>query len=328
MALFYRLLERVTPQAIKKLIPERWRIWLGYQVKVKYRNRLRLRVDTRVDFLQHTLTLPTGETEKSLHDYLAAYYIDSEGPTTERKEYLNHAFRRFLYTLQIIPKGSGRLLEIGAAPYYTSLLLHRFTDYTLSYTNYSGPDAPAIDRQRMVTGQGESVDFEYHNVDIQTDSLNFPNGYFDVILFCEVLEHLTNDPMQALLRIKQALAPGGYLVLTTPNAVRWQNVSHMIGGGNVFDNYSAYGPFGRHNREYTPTELKALLEHLGFTIEEFFTSDVDDAHKDDAHQYMHLLESRQDELGEYMFVRAKNSKDAKSEKPHWLYRSYPAEEMV
>ncbi len=47
----------------------------------------------------------------------------------------------------------------------------------------------------------------------------FPYGdaYFSTVLCCELLEHLTEDPMHMMAEINRILRPGGHLVLTTPN---------------------------------------------------------------------------------------------------------------
>ena len=95
-----------------------------------------------------------------------------------------------------------------------------------------------------------------------------------IYLFALPLEHLTNDPMQALLRIKKSLKEDGFLILTTPNVNRLENIARMIAGANIYDPYSGYGAYGRHNREYNKHELCLLLTHLGFEIETVFSSDV------------------------------------------------------
>jgi hypothetical protein len=38
--------------------------------------------------------------------------------------------------------------------------------------------------------------------------------------------------------------------------------------------YSGYGPYGRHNHEYTQAELPSLLERCGFVPEIAYTADV------------------------------------------------------
>ena len=106
---------------------------------------------------------------------------------------------------------------------------------------------------RNFEGKDENVAFDYRNLNIEVDDFPFPDNHFDYILFCEVLEHLTHDPLRALTELKRVLKPGGEAsVLTTPNAARLENVIAFIEGRNIYDPYSAYGPYGRHNRGNTP----------------------------------------------------------------------------
>jgi len=323
---FYRFLERRVPRRLKQLIPERWRIWLGYQIKVGWRPQIAYE-----SYLTHEVILPEGETEPSLLEYLSRFRLEGEEMNEEELEgYLHAAFRRFLYTLQLVPPGNGKLLEIGAGPYFASLLLRRFTRYEMHYTNYFGPAFGEGAWQTMVSPD-ERVRFDFHNVDVEAHPLPFPDDTFDVVLLCEVLEHFIADPLQALCHIKQVLKPGGHLILTTPNVNRLENVGRMIAGDNIYDPYSGYGPHGRHNREYTWDELHRLLEHAGFSIDVIFTSDV---HLNQTHLYLDqpaildLIRRRRKTLGQYLFVRARNDRSAHPRKPSWLYRSYSPAELT
>src|SRR5207237_10673359 len=90
----------------------------------------------------------------------------------------------------------------------------------------------------------------------------------------------------------------------------------------------AYGAYGRHNREYTLAELRGLLEHAGFAIEQAFSSDV---HENHAGWFVPLAQcrallKRQGDLGQYLFVRARKQRLLHAKKPAWLYRSYPEAE--
>ena len=321
----YLFLESNTPAALKRLIPESWRTWLGYQIKVR-----RNRGFGYAERLKRPLRLPDGETEKSLFDYLAQYRQEGQEESEELRGYLREAFRRFLYTLQIVPPGQGNLLEVGAGPYFISLLLRRFTGYSLTYTNYFGPAFGSGGADTMI-GAEERVRFDFHNVNVEETPLPFGEDAFDVVLLCEVLEHFTNDPVQALTYIKQVLKPGGTLILTTPNVNRLINVARMIAGQNIYDPYSGYGPYGRHNREYTCAELRELLAYVGFVVEEMFTSDV---HANETQFYVNphvivpFVKQRADTLGQYIFVRARNAGPAGSKRPRWLYRSYPENRLA
>lgn len=329
MVEFYQFLEQKTPAPFKRAIPESWRIWLGYQVKSRFLPPPP--EEFHIDLAHHPLVLPPGETEESLRRYLASYWMEDGSGKDELPFYLEEAFGRFLYTLELVPDGTGRLLEIGASPYFMTRLLRRFRRYDLSLVNYFGDGYDRQTHEVMVSADDRIV-MEFALANIECDPLPFDDETFDVVLLCEVLEHFTNDPLRALRQLQRVLRTGGRLVLTTPNIARLANVTRLIEGSNPYDPYSGHGPYGRHNREYTRQEVIQLLEFLGFQIEQIFTSDV---HANDARLYgdparfIHLVEPRRDDLGQYIFVTAtKSEAAAPDKKPKWLYRAYPPEEMA
>lgn len=326
MVEFYQLLERKTPRTLKQAIPQQWRIWLGYQIKSRHHPPEAF----HINLAHHPPALPPGETEESLRRYLASYWMEDGSGKDELPIYLEEAFGRFLYTLELVPDGTGRLLEIGASPYFMTRLLRKFRRYDLWLVNYFGVGYEHITREVLVSDD-DSIVMEFTSANIERDTLPFEDETFDVVLLCEVLEHFTNDPLRALRQLHRVLKTGGRLILTTPNVARLANVVRLIEGGNPYDPYSGFGPYGRHNREYTRQEVVQLLEYLGFQIERIFISDV---HANDAHFYgdpaksFHLVEQRRDELGQYIFVEAsKTGAPPAPRKPKWLYRSYPPEEL-
>jgi hypothetical protein len=72
------------------------------------------------------------------------------------------------------------------------------------------------------------------------------------------------------------LRPAQYLVITTPNVVRAENLKAMVEGRYVNDAYHGNGIYGRHNREYAPAEVSQLLESCGYTIVSHDTVDMYD----------------------------------------------------
>jgi SAM-dependent methyltransferase len=282
--------------------------------------------------------LPEGESLTSIFEYLASFNFDDGSSAEEMKNYLNHDFKRFLFTLNILPGGTEtvareerrKLLEIGANPYFTSMLIKKFTRYDLYMTNFFGLKDNKKMIQNKVNKDRVKIDFEFYHSNIETDELPFEESWFDVVCFCEVIEHLVNDPIQALMRVKKHLKKDGHLVLSTPNVARLENVSKMLAGANIYDPYSGYGAYGRHNREYNKHELSLLMDHMGFEIEEMFSADV---HPDGRHSFPaltkveELIKFRNQDLGQYIFVRARNTREANKKKPTWLYRSYPADEL-
>ncbi len=295
--------------------------------------------------------VPHPETEASLRAWLERLPADRPDPRVraELSAYLHGDCRRFLHTLDLVPHASGRLLEIGADPYFTTALLRRFRGYELFLTNGFGErERDNAFRWPGVDGRGEVLTFARFN--LKEDSLPWPAGTFDVVLCCEVIEHMTADPARALATLNEALRPGGTLVLTTPNAARLGTATGAMAGVHaVHDHYSAYGPYGRHNREYTPGEMSSLLRHAGFEIETAFTADVAPPAQQGSSPALRavqglagwmlsaarwaltalgVLPGPPAGLGAYMFFRARKVGPPSPKKPSWLYRSFPAEEMA
>ncbi|WP_017302680.1 class I SAM-dependent methyltransferase [Spirulina subsalsa] len=280
------------------------------------------------------LPLPPGVSEEQLFQYLKTVLV-ADAPPEEMANYCSQDFRRFVYTYGLTQNLTGECLELGANPYFTTFLLREFTPLKLTLANYFGTGFEPIITQTVnfdhfQSKQPESVEIESYHFNIEEDRFPFPDQQFDVVLFCEIIEHLLLDPVSVLREIKRILKPNGTLILTTPNVSRLENVAKMIAGANIYDPYSGYGPYGRHNREYNKHELYLLLTYLGFEIDSLFTADV---HQNNGGNYASLsqlkpfLKARENDLGQYIFVRATNAKEGHPKKPSFLYRSYPPEEL-
>ena len=286
--------------------------------------------------IQPPLPLPTGFTRRKILNVLTSVSIDGS-KKGELTGYATADLERFLRTLDLVPTEAQRILEIGANPYFNTLLLRRFrSQASLTLTNYFNGE-PSIQRQKIsfvgFDDRAEEFSADFHNLNIEQHRFPFADGCFDVVVFCEVLEHLTMDPMAALSEISRTLSENGVLVLTTPNAVRLENVIALLEGRNLYDPYSAYGPYGRHNREYTRHELHQLLIHCGFTPEVSYTANVHGdipASNVSQRSLDILLETphREFDLGQYFFTRWRKVRPYNPRLPTWLYRSYPEDRMA
>jgi glycosyltransferase involved in cell wall biosynthesis/SAM-dependent methyltransferase len=273
------------------------------------------------------LPLPEGWSEEDLFELLSSVQIE-DAPLEELKTYVTADFKRFVYTLALVPERSGlKVLELGANPYFTTALLHKFRRIELHLANFfNHPEQHG--RQRVTIHKtGETLDFDYQQFNIEEDRFPYEDDQFDVVLFCEIIEHLLSDPVHALSEIRRVLKPGGLLVLTTPNVARLDNVRKLIAGENVYDPYSGYGPYGRHNREYTPQDLFQLLSANGFHVRAMYTADVNPGHTSSSvslESIAPLVKHRQPDLGQYIFCQSNVTRESKEQdavRPDWLYRS-------
>lgn len=111
--------------------------------------------------------------------------------------------------------------------------------------------------------------------DVERDPFPYEEGSVDLVLACEIIEHLRCDPLHMLREIYRVLRTGGVLILTTPNCsslTSLANILYQVSNPYV---YSAYPPLASaeagHVREFVPCEIRTLLQHAGFEIEEEFT---------------------------------------------------------
>lgn len=274
------------------------------------------------------LPLPDGVSDHQLRRRFATWSIDGE-PEGHMDAYVGDSFGRFVHTFGMVSGLTGTCLELGANPYFTTHLIQRHSGLEVSHANYFGNDDESVTQELTYRDDDggrvtERIDSLLFN--IEDDDFPYPDGSFDVVLFCEILEHLLMDPLAVLNKIRRVLRPDGVVVVTTPNVARLNNMLRIAGGHNIYDPYSGYGPYGRHNREYTMTDLHALLAFAGFDVEESFAADSHDEPYESDPMYPVLaphLTGRGDALGQYLFVRARVARPARDGLPDLLYRSYP-----
>ncbi len=279
------------------------------------------------------IPLPDRVSFPDLERCLRSWSVNGE-PVGHLDAYVDDSIWRFLHTWGMVRADAGRCLELGANPYFTTYLLDAHTRLELTLANYYGERGERTETVSFVAPGGAEhvkVDWPCLMFNVEEDDFPFDDGTFDLVLFCEMLEHLLMDPVAALRQIHRVLKPGGVLVLTTPNVARLDNVLAMVNGVNIYDPYSGFGPYGRHNREYNRHELFRLLTFAGFEVEYSFTAD---GHPTDHTRWpgyqaaAPLVGFRGPDLGHYLFFRARAAQPPQPKLPSFLYRSRPEGEIV
>lgn len=96
---------------------------------------------------------------------------------------------------------------------------------------------------------------------IEEEELEYPESFFDVIIFADVLEHLI-DPWKVLRNIKKYLKPTGKLLISLPNIMHISAVNSLLHG---FWSYQDAGLLDRtHMRFFTLYEINKMLLEAGY----------------------------------------------------------------
>jgi SAM-dependent methyltransferase len=204
-------------------------------------------------------------------------------PQYDSQDYVNEYLRvhmdRFTETvslLQTIVRPGMSIVDLGS---YGSLVpalkdILNVTDITL--TEPSHENKPIRENSYLKDARyGERYAFHVERFDIE-GAFPFSDESFDIVIFTEVLEHLSRDPSHTMSEINRTTKMGGYLVLSTPNCASMRSVLRILRGGNpnIYPVYQRKPSTDRHNHEYVPWEVKELLKLSGYELSRFKTTDV------------------------------------------------------
>ena len=210
--------------------------------------------------------------------YLLDWFADDEGT----QGYILKHKHRLIDTLKLIPKGDGsqRLLELSS---YRQMppLVHHFGKYAEVLTTAFWHGEPARKPQSMRNNKtGEELNFDFIRLNVERDRFPFADESFDVVLCCELIEHLAEDPLHMMIELNRILKWDGLVIITTPNVSSAISIQAALRGRSpyIFGHYNReneyYGLSDRHNREYTPDDVRVALEASGFEVTKLFTRDT------------------------------------------------------
>jgi 2-polyprenyl-3-methyl-5-hydroxy-6-metoxy-1,4-benzoquinol methylase len=156
--------------------------------------------------------------------------------------------------LQGLPRGL-RVLDVGCGSGVHGAELSRLYGH-----NVVGVDLSEASIQKAKTRLTEA-----YVADV-TQPERYPfqgRQHFDVILFSDILEHLT-DPLDILTRHFQLLAPGGQVLISLPNVAIWNVRLELLLG--LFE-YGDTGTLDRtHMRFFTRRSFRRFLSQAGLII--------------------------------------------------------------
>ena len=255
-------------------------------------------------------------------------YLRSWAATEEARDYIDTHLDRLVKTLEITPKGGpeDRVLEMGAYLQITPALKSK-----LGYGEVRGcyfGKRGGIDRRKAVSADGAEFECDIDLFDAEKDPFPYPDEFFSTVLCCELIEHLREDPMHLLCEVNRILKPNGHLVLTTPNIAALRGIAAILHGlhPGFFHAYirpSAGGEVEpRHNREYTPSEIRRLLENSGMTVVLLETGPFRDEPKPELGWVRLLLEryNLPTELRGYgIYAVGRKTGRIRERYPAWLY---------
>ncbi len=99
---------------------------------------------------------------------------------------------------------------------------------------------------------------------IEKMELDAPDGYYDYIIFADVIEHL-RDPRSVLKRIKAKLAPDGRILFSIPNIMHYSVIIPLLMGSYTWDEAGIRDY--THMHSFTLTTIIEMLDDCGYKKE-------------------------------------------------------------
>ena len=181
----------------------------------------------------------------------------------DEEVYLRTHAQRYAVLLDLVEGLAPRQILVVGPSFESELLRERFPDARVDTLGWLDHRFPLREGERHVEldlNAGEHPELEPH----------------DVIVCCEVIEHL-HVPATGVLRfLATGLAPTGHLVLQTPNATALPKRIRMLFGRNPYEPIRSEPGNPGHFHEYTVPELRAAVEGAGLEITRLLTANYFD----------------------------------------------------
>jgi hypothetical protein len=217
-------------------------------------------------------TLPGFET--AARDMLLNQRPDGNGLTVDPNE-----IPRLLHTLRLIGGISPRPERVCYVATFGSIdpvLQELFGITEITTTGLWWPGAKTKDEITFRGRDGaQSHKFVHDRFDIES-VFPYNDASFDLVVFTEVLEHISRDPMHTLAEIGRITRLGGWLILSTPNCASMRSLLNVLRGNHpyLWSPFSRQGHRDRHNREYTPDEVARLVRCAGYEVDDLHCQNV------------------------------------------------------
>ncbi len=203
----------------------------------------------------------------SYADYL--HLFQQHGGTDQG--YLYGHYQRFCQTQKLFYEnwslGQGnRLLDVGAH------WLHQAILYAQDGFRVTAADFPVTMTDASVKRLAAAYQIElfaYNDLSNPHEFSQFPDNTFDVILFTEIIEHLTFNPVAMWKGLYRILSPQGRIIVTTPNYYFYKGRAWVLkrlfsrmGGGLPVHEILNINTYGHHWKEFSAREIKSYFTLL------------------------------------------------------------------
>lgn len=186
-------------------------------------------------------------------------------------EYHKGRYLRMAIGLSALPLKSLCVLNIGSHYLHSSLLLQflGYDVYSMDVTEFW--DLEFVQKRQRSFDIKKVVDNNLERLDSQAEV----KGKYDVVLFTEILEHITFNPINFWKKIYSLVKTEGYIYISTPNSMSLVNIIRSLariltlrGIGEPVNEIFKKVTYGHHWKEYSSSEIRKYFSKMSedFTV--------------------------------------------------------------
>jgi len=199
-----------------------------------------------------------------------AYVEVAVDPEVERRRAHYDAERCLAVADIVAARDARRILEVGVGYLTLVTTLRQVFGDSVELSGVEHPGRRYLDDpgfQREVA----ALKLELRRCDIVADPLPFPARSFDVVLFSEIMEHLSPAVVPGVLaQLRDLVAPGGRIIVSSPNLSAFYRIATLaFGHGHVMDVPTEVphhpGVYG-HMRLYGRGDMDGLAAQCGLRV--------------------------------------------------------------
>ena len=188
--------------------------------------------------------------------------------------------------MEMVPDSAMRILEIGCGAGATSRMLKE---------DNSAREVVGVEYDALAAREASKYMDRIFCGDVEKINLPYPDGYFDCIIYADVLEHL-RDPEKLLQKQKKLLSKNGVMVMSIPNTRHYSLVNQLMEGRWTYEESGLLD--STHIRFFTLSEIKGMLGRCGLLPLEIKGKRVDQIYKEGANGTLKIGRWQIDNLSE------------------------------
>jgi SAM-dependent methyltransferase len=186
----------------------------------------------------------------------------------ENAQYFSEHKIRFEHTynkvIQFAKEGS-KVLSVGAGAAFVEVALSLNNKFEVTILDF--PEMLELNKSIY-----DKYNFTKVAADITKAEPSLRPASFDVILFCEIIEHLPTPPNKVFSAYSGFLKPDGLMIITTPNLSRLWTIRELIRKRPISPppdktfSIVSFENEGIHRREYLSCEIEHELNIAGLQL--------------------------------------------------------------